>query len=131
MFTASSLLMLGNYYVYDSIGPVAELLSSQLGYTQTQIGALNAVYSLPNIFLVLVGGVSAGNLRDYAETPLAGYGIGSALYKPGRSPAEIGICRKVDRQPAGEFELRFVFRFGVGLAAKFHEQRGQFTVAAR
>jgi MFS family permease len=62
MFTASALLMLGNYYVYDSIGPVADLLSSQLGYTQTQIGALNAVYSLPNIFLVLVGGVLADRL---------------------------------------------------------------------
>ena len=59
MFTAAALLMLGNYYVYDSIGPVADLLTRQLGYTQTQIGALNAVYSLPNIFLVLVGGILA------------------------------------------------------------------------
>ena len=40
--------------------------------------------------LVLVGGVSAANLRDYADTPLAGYGIGSALYKPGLSAAEVG-----------------------------------------
>jgi MFS family permease len=62
MFTASALLMLGNYYVYDSIGPVADLLTRQLGYTQTQIGALNAVYSLPNIFLVLVGGMLADRL---------------------------------------------------------------------
>lgn len=57
MFTAAALLMLGNYYVYDSIGPVADMLVRQLGFTQTQIGTLNAVYSVPNIFLVLVGGV--------------------------------------------------------------------------
>jgi MFS family permease len=57
MFTAAALLMLGNYYVYDSIGPVADMLVRQLGYTQTQIGTLNAVYSVPNIFLVLVGGI--------------------------------------------------------------------------
>ncbi|MGH8253195.1 MAG: MFS transporter [Steroidobacteraceae bacterium] len=57
MFTAAALLMLGNYYVYDSIGPVADMLVRQLGYTQTQIGTLNAVYSVPNVFLVLVGGV--------------------------------------------------------------------------
>ncbi len=57
MFTAAALLMLGNYYVYDSIGPVADMLVRQLGLTQTQIGTLNAVYSVPNIFLVLVGGV--------------------------------------------------------------------------
>lgn len=57
MFVATSLAMIGNYYVYDSIGPVAELLSRQLSYTDTQIGTLNAVYSLPNIVMVLVGGV--------------------------------------------------------------------------
>ena len=62
MFTAAALLMLGNYYVYDSIGPVADLLERQLGYSQTQIGTLNAVYSLPNIFLVLVGGVLTDRL---------------------------------------------------------------------
>jgi MFS family permease len=49
--------MLGNYYVYDSIGPVAELLTRQLGFSDTQLGSLNAIYSLPNVFLVLVGGV--------------------------------------------------------------------------
>lgn len=53
----TSLLMLGNYYVYDSIGPVAAQLESELGYSDAQIGSLNAVYSLPNIFLVLIGGV--------------------------------------------------------------------------
>ena len=57
MFVAVSLASVGNYYVYDSIGPVADMLSSQLGFSDTQIGTLNAIYSLPNIFLVLVGGV--------------------------------------------------------------------------
>jgi len=57
MFVAISLASIGNYYVYDSIGPVADLLASQLGFSDTQIGTLNAIYSLPNIFMVLVGGV--------------------------------------------------------------------------
>jgi MFS family permease len=57
MFIATALAMLGNYYVYDSIGPVADLLERQLGFSNSQIGLLNAVYSLPNIFSVLVGGV--------------------------------------------------------------------------
>ena len=57
MFVATGLAMLGNYYVYDSIGPVADLLARQLGFSDAQIGSLNAVYSLPNVFLVLVGGV--------------------------------------------------------------------------
>ena len=47
----------GNFYVYDSIGPVADLLHSQRGFSDTQIGMLNAIYSIPNVVLVLVGGV--------------------------------------------------------------------------
>jgi len=47
----------GNFYVYDSIGPVADLLHRQRDFTDTQIGMLNAIYSLPNVVLVLVGGV--------------------------------------------------------------------------
>jgi len=47
----------GNFYVYDSIGPVAELLVRQRGFSDTEIGLLNAVYSLPNIVLLLFGGL--------------------------------------------------------------------------
>jgi len=53
----TGLALFGNYYVYDSIGPLAEQLSRELGYSDTQIGTLNAIYSLPNIVLVFVGGI--------------------------------------------------------------------------
>ena len=52
-----SLAMFGNYYVYDSISPLADLLSSQLNFTDADIGKMNAIYSLPNIFMVLIGGI--------------------------------------------------------------------------
>ena len=52
-----SLVIAGNYYAYDSIAPVADLLRSMRGFTQQQIGLLNAVFSFPNIFLALVGGM--------------------------------------------------------------------------
>ncbi len=52
-----SIAMMGNYYVYDSISPLADMLKSQLGYSDTAIGTLNAIYSLPNILMVLIGGV--------------------------------------------------------------------------
>jgi MFS family permease len=52
-----SLSLFGNFYVYDSIAPIAEMLSSQLGYSDTQIGTLNAIYSIPNVVLVIVGGI--------------------------------------------------------------------------
>ncbi|HOQ61170.1 MAG TPA: MFS transporter, partial [Vicinamibacterales bacterium] len=52
-----SLAMFGNYYVYDSISPLADVLKARLGFTDTNIGLLQAIYSVPNIFMVLVGGI--------------------------------------------------------------------------
>jgi MFS family permease len=52
-----SVAMFGNYYVYDSIGPLADHLQRLLGFTDTQIGTLNAIYSFPNILMVLIGGI--------------------------------------------------------------------------
>jgi MFS family permease len=55
----ASVALFGNYYVYDAIGPLADTLNRELGFNDTQIGTLNAIYSLPNIFLVLAGGLLA------------------------------------------------------------------------
>jgi MFS family permease len=52
-----SLAMFGNYYVYDAISPLADLLRDQLGFSDSRIGTLNAIYSFPNIIMVLVGGI--------------------------------------------------------------------------
>ncbi len=52
-----SLAMFGNYYIYDSISPLADLLKQQLGFSDSNIGLLNAIYSFPNIIMVLVGGI--------------------------------------------------------------------------
>jgi MFS family permease len=52
-----SIAMLGNYYVYDSVAPLADALQRLLGFSDTQLGTLNAIYSLPNIVMVLLGGV--------------------------------------------------------------------------
>jgi MFS family permease len=53
----TSLAMFGNYYVYDSVAPLSDILQSQLGFTSTQVGLLQAIYSAPNIVMVLIGGV--------------------------------------------------------------------------
>lgn len=51
-----SLAMFGNYYIYDCISPLADVLKSQLHFAYKDIGLLNAIYSIPNIFMVLIGG---------------------------------------------------------------------------
>jgi MFS family permease len=52
-----SLAMCGNYYIYDSISPLADLIKEQLKFTDSEIGLLNAIYSFPNIIMVLIGGI--------------------------------------------------------------------------
>jgi len=51
-----SLTMFGNYYVYDCIAPIADVLTKQLGFSDSNIGLLQAIYSMPNVLMVLVGG---------------------------------------------------------------------------
>ena len=51
-----SLTMFGNYYVYDCIAPIADLLVKQLGFSESNIGLLQAIYSIPNVLMVVIGG---------------------------------------------------------------------------
>ena len=52
-----SLTMFGNYYLYDSIAPVADLLKSQLHYSDQMIGRLYSMYSYAAFSLLLLGGI--------------------------------------------------------------------------
>lgn len=52
-----SLAMFGNYYIYDCIAPIAPLLKTQLGFSDFNIGLLNGIYSVPNVIMVLIGGI--------------------------------------------------------------------------
>ncbi len=52
-----SLAMFANYYVYDSIAPIADILKSELGFTDANYGMLFSAYSLAAVIVLLVGGV--------------------------------------------------------------------------
>src|SRR5512137_128986 len=52
-----SLAMFGNYYVYDCISPLADVLKDQLKFSDSSIGLLQGIYSFPNIIMVLIGGI--------------------------------------------------------------------------
>ena len=52
-----SLAMFGNYYFYDALEPLAKLLQDQLHFSAQNIGMLQAAYSFPNIFTVVLGGI--------------------------------------------------------------------------
>jgi MFS family permease len=51
-----SFAMFGNYYIYDCISPLADILVKQLKFSDGDIGLLQGIYSLPNIIMVLIGG---------------------------------------------------------------------------
>jgi MFS family permease len=52
-----SLAMFGSYYAYDALSPLADVLKEQLGFSDSNIGLLQAIYSFPNIFTVVMGGL--------------------------------------------------------------------------
>src|SRR6202790_125929 len=51
-----SLAMFGSYYAYDALSPLADVLKQQLGFSDENIGLLQAIYSFPTIFTVVIGG---------------------------------------------------------------------------
>jgi MFS family permease len=67
-----SLAMFGNYFFYDMLAPVADLLSSQLGMADKDIGLLRAMYSTPNIVMVLIGGIVIDRIGVKKATMLFG-----------------------------------------------------------
>ncbi|UDL93215.1 2-dehydro-3-deoxy-6-phosphogalactonate aldolase [Lichenihabitans sp. PAMC28606] len=40
--------------------------------------------------MLVVGGVSTDTMKDWADSPVHGFGIGSSLYKPGLAAGEVG-----------------------------------------
>jgi 2-dehydro-3-deoxyphosphogalactonate aldolase len=53
------------------------------------VKAMRAV--LPSqVPLLVVGGVRPDNMRAYLDAGATGFGLGSGVYKPGQSPAEVG-----------------------------------------
>jgi MFS family permease len=67
-----SLAMFGNYYVYDCISPMADVLSAKLGFTDANIGLLQAIYSIPNIVMVLIGGFIIDRIGTRKATMIFG-----------------------------------------------------------
>jgi MFS family permease len=67
-----SLAMFGNYYVYDALSPLADLLTKQLGFTDSNIGLLQGIYSVPNIFTVVIGGLLIDRIGGKKSTFIFG-----------------------------------------------------------
>ncbi len=85
-----------SYYESDAIGPIADLLVRQRGFTQSQIGDLTAVISLPNILLAVLNGVLIdrfGPARIVLWTAVIGF-VGAVLTAIGM-PYELMWCGRL------------------------------------
>ena len=76
-----SLAMFGNYYFYDALSPLADILQRQLGFSNQNIGLLNTFYSIAPIATVLIGGVIIDRIGTRRATLLFGTGclVGAIL----------------------------------------------------
>ena len=126
-----SLAMFGNYYFYDALSPLADLLVKQLHFTDANIGLLKAAYSFPNIFTVVIGGViidriglrrSHPDLRRALLCGLDPHGAHAALYgswPPGDWSSAWGPSRSSSpsprRSPRWFKGKELSFAFGINL----------------
>ncbi len=55
----ASFAMATNYYFYDALAPLADLIRMNLGFTSTEYGFFISAYSIPNVFLAMaiLGGI--------------------------------------------------------------------------
>jgi len=67
-----SLAMFGNYYFYDALSPLADVLQRQLHFSDENIGLLNSFYSIAPIATVLIGGVIIDRIGTRKSTLLFG-----------------------------------------------------------
>ena len=67
-----SLAMFGNYYFYDALSPLADVLQKQLHFSDQNIGLLNSFYSIAPIATVLLGGFIIDRIGTRKATLLFG-----------------------------------------------------------
>lgn len=98
-----SLAMFGNYYVYDSIAPIADMLKSSLAFSDENIGALYTAYSIAAVIVLLLGGVFVDRFGTVRSTILFG---------------SICVAAAVLNAATESFHVMLVARFLLGLGSE-------------
>ncbi len=85
----SSAIMFFNYYFYDALSPLKDLMQDNLGFTSSEYGTFMSAYSFPNVFLAMA--VLGGIILDKIGIRITGFvfilfmALGSALTAYGAS----------------------------------------------
>ncbi len=67
----SSLVLFMNYYFYDALSPLKDLMQSELGFTSADYGFFTSAYSIPNVFLLMA--VIGGFICDRLGIRITGF----------------------------------------------------------
>lgn len=85
----SSAVMFFNYYFYDALSPLKDLMQENLGFSSSDYGTFMSAYSVPNVFLLMavIGGIILDKLgiRLTGTTFISLMAIGSAITAYGAS----------------------------------------------
>ncbi len=88
LFLASA-IMFTNYYFYDALSPLKDLMQKRLGFSSSDYGLFMSAYSVPNVFLAMA--VLGGIILDKIGIRVTGFGfislmgLGAALTAYGAS----------------------------------------------
>jgi MFS family permease len=128
-----SLAMFGNYYVYDCISPLADVLKEQLKFSDSNIGLLQGIYSFPNIVMVLIGGLIIDRIGTKRSTLMFGaiclvgaivtastpslvvMAAGRLIFGLGAESLIVGVTTAIARWFRGK-ELSFAFGINLTIA---------------
>jgi len=117
ILAAIAIACYGGYYAFDYIGPLAPLLNRQLHFSNTDIGLLQAVYSLPNIVAMLVCGVMIDRMGTRKSLSIFGVLIFVGLVITALSP-RLGIMA-IGRLLVGSGGEALALAANVGVARWF------------
>lgn len=87
----SSAVMFMNYYFYDALSPLKDLMQTNLGFSSSDYGMFMSAYSVPNVFLLMA--VLGGIILDKIGIRITGsifilfMAIGAAITAYGASDA--------------------------------------------
>lgn len=98
-----SLAMFGNYYAYDALNPVVDLLRSQRGLDYGQVGMLSTVYNIAALLVLLMGGYAIDRWGTRRAIPLF---------------AAICVAAAVLTAAAPNYETLVAGRFLLGIGAE-------------
>ncbi len=88
-----------SYYESDAIGPIADLLHRQRGFSQSQLGTLNGIINVPSVVLAVVNGLL---IDRFGPARMA---LWSAV---------IGVAGALVTASAGSYEMMVAGRFIFG-----------------